>query len=119
MHVAESDSNKLIKPIDSEKGKRIASQNSEISTSFTNNGNNVKLRNSVLEDRRKSTRYSDADVARHDLFGRNNVVEPCSVVHLDSEPISRFKKAAENVARNGSIPHDCVNKNGSESAVQV
>ena len=120
MHVTSS-SNKVIKPVDSEKGKKNTVEDTETVTPITNSDNQyVKLRNSILEERRKSTRFSDADVGRHgDLFAKNNV-ESLSVVILDSEPINRNKKANENVIKNGTSLHDYINKNVSETtSVQV
>lgn len=81
--------------------------------------NNVKLRNSVIEERRKSARLEFSGKAV-------NIVEPVEkqppkVIQLDREPVNRNKKVfpSEHAIKNGSNFRDYINRNAVENSGQV
>lgn len=109
--------------MDLEKVKKSSTQDSEISVP-SSISNSVKLRNSILEVRRKSARLSDADVGRHDeSFCRAplELLGAPSVIQLEHEPINRNKKVvtSQRMASNGSSSRDYINKNAFENSVKV
>ena len=88
---------------------------------FNVNNNIIKLRNSTtVEDRRKSTRHSDADVARHGMFLKNSLESysrnSAILVESEVENNNRIKKSL--VTENGLPSQNSVYKHN-EISIQV